>query len=98
MFERNVALNNVLALYTTSFDGEYSNYRNTISFKNCTFDYNVGSSSIVNIMAPGSRLTMFDSSFSNNNGTVLYIDVKSITFSKNLLFKTLGLLMELQFI
>ena len=98
VFERNVALNYVLALYTTSFDGEYSNYHNTISFKNCTFDYNVGSGSIVNIMAPGSRLTMFDSSFSNNNGTALYIDVTYITFSKNLLFKTIGLLMELQFI
>ena len=63
MFERKVAFNHVLALYTTSFDGEYSNYRNTITFKNCKFDYNVGSSSIVNIMAPGSWLTMFDSSF-----------------------------------
>ena len=87
MFKRNVAFNHVVALYTTSYIGENSNYQSSIYFENCIFDYNVGGSSIVHVMASGSLATVLDSSFSNNNGTALYISIRILTFYKNVLFK-----------
>lgn len=87
MFKQNIASNHVISLYTTSLSDIYTNFDITILFTNCTFDYNVGGSSVVHIEASGSRVTMFDSSFSNNTGTALYVDVTFLGFSKTSLFK-----------
>jgi len=95
-FYKNIALDDVVILYITAESQDsFNDHKLQINLKlsNCNFDCNVGGRSIVYIKGPttsedvyNTSMTINNSTFSNNKGTVLYFAISSVHIEGDTMF------------